>query len=322
MKQTTKKLFLDTEFTGLRQNTTLISMGVTLENFEPSGCSFYAEFSDYDKGQVDEWLKENVISNLKFKDRDDSSDFFVRNKVLHSPCWEVYGNKEFVKEQFLNWLNVLIQNAKFESEEITKFEIVSDCMAYDWVLFCNLLGDTARDLPDIIHYIPIDISTMFWERGIDTDISRESFACPKEKDNTFFGKNKHNALFDAMIIQKCFERMTRDYNLNFAQALPHLLNGELLGNESNQQKYIAFYYVPANSYPAMSPAAQKLFGQNVSVAYKDYLAALTIDGTVEQISLSASDILNDTWYVVNTKQPRLVKNPYLQQLLLKKNQSL
>jgi hypothetical protein len=125
-----------------------------------------------------------------------------------------------------------------------------------------------------------------------------------------------------MIIKKCFERMTRNYNLNFAQALPHLLNGKLLGNESNQNKYIAFWYVSANSYPAMSPAAQKLFGQNALVAYKDYFAALTIDGTVEQVSLSASDILNNTWYVINEKQPRLVKNPYLQQVLLKKNQNL
>lgn len=55
------KVFLDTEFTGLHQNTTLISLGMVTEHNE----SFYAEFTDYDKIQVDEWVQEHVIDNLK-----------------------------------------------------------------------------------------------------------------------------------------------------------------------------------------------------------------------------------------------------------------
>ena len=41
------KVFFDTEFTGLHQNTTLLSIGLVAEN----GRSFYAEFMDYDYGQ-------------------------------------------------------------------------------------------------------------------------------------------------------------------------------------------------------------------------------------------------------------------------------
>ena len=53
------KIFLDTEFTGLHQYTTLISIGIISE----FGDTFYAEFSDYDKNQVDNWIQENVINN-------------------------------------------------------------------------------------------------------------------------------------------------------------------------------------------------------------------------------------------------------------------
>ncbi|WP_376716592.1 hypothetical protein [Vagococcus carniphilus] len=54
------KVFFDTEFTGLHKDTTLISIGLIAEN----GNKFYAEFTDYDKTQIDDWLQENVINNL------------------------------------------------------------------------------------------------------------------------------------------------------------------------------------------------------------------------------------------------------------------
>ena len=42
------KIFFDTEFTGLHQKTTLISIGLVSED----GREFYAELTDYDKSQV------------------------------------------------------------------------------------------------------------------------------------------------------------------------------------------------------------------------------------------------------------------------------
>ena len=59
----TTKVFFDTEFTGLHQKTTLISIGLVSE----CGKTFYAELTDYDKSQIDKWLNDNVISNLMFK---------------------------------------------------------------------------------------------------------------------------------------------------------------------------------------------------------------------------------------------------------------
>ena len=44
------KIFLDTEFTGLHQYTSLLSIGLVDED----GRHFYAEISDYDFTQMDE----------------------------------------------------------------------------------------------------------------------------------------------------------------------------------------------------------------------------------------------------------------------------
>ena len=54
------KLFIDTEFTGLHKGTTLISIGIISE----CGRRFYAELTDYDKTQLNDWLNENVIASL------------------------------------------------------------------------------------------------------------------------------------------------------------------------------------------------------------------------------------------------------------------
>lgn len=59
------KIFFDTEFTGLRQDTTLISIGLISE----TGDTFYAEFTDFDRSMCDDWIEENVIKNLKYYGR-------------------------------------------------------------------------------------------------------------------------------------------------------------------------------------------------------------------------------------------------------------
>ena len=53
-----KKIFFDLEFTGLHKLTTPISIGLVSED----GDKFYAEFTDYDKFQIDNFLKSEVLS--------------------------------------------------------------------------------------------------------------------------------------------------------------------------------------------------------------------------------------------------------------------
>ena len=52
--------FFDTEFTGLRKDTTLISIGIVSD----TGDRFYAELTDYNESMCDEWIEKNVLDHL------------------------------------------------------------------------------------------------------------------------------------------------------------------------------------------------------------------------------------------------------------------
>lgn len=80
----------------------------------------------------------------------------------------------------------------------SEVEVWSDCLAYDWVLFNDIWGG-AFDIPKKIYYIPFDICTLMKIKGVDPDVSREEFAGVEGK--------KHNALHDARVIKKCYEKL-------------------------------------------------------------------------------------------------------------------
>ena len=171
------RLFFDTEFTGLHKGTTIISMSIKAEN----GKTFYAEFNDYDKGQVDDWIQKNVIDNLLH----DNIDFnIMADKV-------VYGNSRQVAKSLREWL-----------QQFDHVEMWSDCLAYDWILF-NDLYTHAFNIPNNVYYIPFDICTLMKIKGVDPDISREEFI-----DNSIEGK-KHNSLYDAKVIEACYNKLMK-----------------------------------------------------------------------------------------------------------------
>ena len=160
------KIFFDTEFTGLHQKTTLISIGMVAED----GREFYCELNDYDQTQIDDWLQDNVIVNLQDKNAKDTKH--LRKAI----------------EEFI--------------EPYEKVEVWSDCLSYDWVLFNQIWGH-AFNIPKKIYYIPFDLCTLFKIKGIDPDVNREKFA---EMTN---GSQKHNALWDAKVIRKCYLKAIR-----------------------------------------------------------------------------------------------------------------
>jgi hypothetical protein len=181
------KLYFYTEFTGLHQKTTLISIGVIAEN----GKTFYAELTDYDKTQIHDWLQTNVIDNL-----------YLKNSGVSSTDVEYVGDVNGLKIALENWF-----------KQFDKVEIWSDCLSYDWVLFCQIFGH-AFNIPKNIYYIPFDICTLFICKGIDADIQREEFAYGDIKDETFlFEKSqeykKHNALWDAKVIKDCYLKLMK-----------------------------------------------------------------------------------------------------------------
>jgi len=183
------KLFFDTEFTGLHQKTTLISIGIISEKGDKI---FHAEFNDYDNTQINDWLKTNVLSKLVISKRKGQPLVNVI-KTVDKEITEVYGNKSQIKKELIKWLKSFNNTVEFWS----------DCLSYDLVLLCNLFGN-AFSVPKNVYYIPFDICTLFKLKNIDPDINREIFAeMPLLKNNT------HNALTDAIIIRACYEKLLR-----------------------------------------------------------------------------------------------------------------
>ena len=187
------KIFLDTEFTGLHQYTTLISIGIISE----FGDTFYAEFSDYDKNQVDNWIQENVINNLCLIGKYNDPTWFHLDNLDDNIHMSVSGNIKYIKMMLDEWFDVVLDN-----NEENNIEIWSDCLSYDWVLFNQLYGN-ALNLPDFIYYIPFDICTFMKLTGVDPDISREEFI-----GNSVEG-DKHNSLYDAKVIKACYDKLIR-----------------------------------------------------------------------------------------------------------------
>ena len=101
----------------------------------------------------------------------------------------VYGHKGFIADSLKSWL-----------EELGLVEMWSDCLAYDWVLF-SLLWGHAFNIPKNVFYIPYDLCTLLKINKIDPDINREEFAGMKN------GAEKHNSLWDAMVIKACYEKL-------------------------------------------------------------------------------------------------------------------
>jgi hypothetical protein len=197
------KLFLDSEFSGLHQATSLISLGIISE----CGKTFYAEFTDYDKTQLDDWLESNVIANTWVTKHNPITSM---GEVVNEDRWadvHVFGSSEYIKPHLEKWLS------QFE-----KIVIWSDCLAYDWVLFNQIWGH-AFSIPKNVYYIAMDICTLFEIRGIDPDVSREEFATntfSEAKEPLLFiykgeqlENKKHNALWDAFIIRECYNKLIK-----------------------------------------------------------------------------------------------------------------
>ena len=191
------KIFFDTEFTGLHQNTTLISIGLVSED----NRTFYAEFNDYDRLQCDDWIKEHVIDNLVMKPpkpgeqeyyhakRDKSNP--IGQDIYNGYSVQLRNNKETIADELALWLS-----------QFGDVEMWSDCLSYDWVLFSQLYGH-AFNIPVNVYYIPFDICTLFKVKGVDPDINREKFAEVEDVNL------KHNSLWDAKVIKMCYEKLMK-----------------------------------------------------------------------------------------------------------------
>lgn len=175
-------IYFDTEFTGLHQRTTLISLGAVSDD----GRTFYAEFTDYKQCQVDEWVEINVLKNLMMPVLEDGRKSYMEAK---DGCIKARGGSQFIAGMFASWLT------QFEEQ----LYLWGDCPAYDWVLLCELFGG-AQHIPECVYYIPLDLETYAVAKGLPYNFSRREMA---SLENAV----QHNALDDAMVIRVCHRKI-------------------------------------------------------------------------------------------------------------------
>ena len=232
------KIYYDAEFTGLTQDTSLISIGLKSE----SGSYFYAEFTDYDEKNLSSWIIENVIGNLIIKEGKevikimnvDGSEVDIVNRSEASPySLMIKGTKQFIAERLIDWM-------KNESDIAgKKIQIYCDCYAYDWVLFNTVISKegNALNIPDFIDYIPIDLSTALKFYNVDPDINREQYIGTKAVENisndipfsnwkSQTSVIKHNSLWDAYVCQECFNKIEGEYS-NQPSGLRSIMDEEI-----------------------------------------------------------------------------------------------
>ena len=155
---------------------------------------FYAEFTDYDQHQMDEWLEGNILKkftlsemgNLTFKKEENS--FFFK------------GDTEWVVNHrwgLKNWLKSFKE----------KIVCAASGNTYDWVLFRSLLKVKYKEeLPEYIDGWSIDIISLFrWEgHQPNGEDFKESFIGQQNHEG------KHHALVDAHVARKMYLKLEQN----------------------------------------------------------------------------------------------------------------
>lgn len=173
-----KVVFIDTEFTGERQYASLVSIAITTLE----GDELYLTFHDFNRGQVNTWLEQNVLNLI-----DDT---------------ESVGRPEGA-ERVYDFLASYSQG--------DKLYFVSAGLSLDMLLLYDLYGEIIglevgqcrfQDLPDYLqNNHGVDLNTLFRCAGYDPEATvRSEFAGGSSE-------NRHNALADVRVVRECFLKL-------------------------------------------------------------------------------------------------------------------
>lgn len=210
-------IYFDTEFTGLRHKTELVSIGVVTD----AGDKFYAEISNvnWEDPLIDDgtkkFLADHVKSYLKFNGQKS-----VVKKDGNN--WTVCDNKSAVGYQFLLWLDEVMPSG----EAIIP---VSDVMYYDMVLLQDMINaaitntsyiESVDNVAKRISPAGIDINRDIAINGVMSGEKNEldplwAFNYSREDilkdygdpDGLLDRQEKHNALYDAEIIRAIYLKL-------------------------------------------------------------------------------------------------------------------
>jgi hypothetical protein len=85
--------------------------------------------------------------------------------------------------------------------------------------------------------------------------------------------------------------------VSFGAAIEALKIGHKVARKGWNGKGMFLYYVPANSYPAVTDIAKQTFPDGL-VPYSAYIAMKTADNKVVPWLASQSDVLEEDWVIV------------------------
>lgn len=185
MKRT--KVFMDCEFTGLVQNTKLISIGMVDEN----GRTFYAEMDNIKYIDINPWIEKNVLIHTILYGNNSCDDLQLEENYVFYSC----NTYHELAACIIEWL-----------EQYDTVELISDVSCYDMVLFCELFGGSLN-LPKKIVPVCYDICqdiAKFYNCSM-----AEAF--DKSREDIVLGFYplpegvKHNALYDAQVIKLLYK---------------------------------------------------------------------------------------------------------------------
>lgn len=155
------RYFLDTEFIERPYTIDLISIGIKCEDER----EFYAENAEADMSMANDFVKKNVIPQLKYSNRSVFYNFDRKSGNI-----EIFGDKKFIADAIKNFINP------------HKPEFWGYYADYDWVAFCWLFGSMV-DLPKGWPMYCLDLKQFADSIGNPKFNKRES--------------SEHNALADA-----------------------------------------------------------------------------------------------------------------------------
>ncbi len=163
------RIFIDTEFTDLRQSARLISLSLVSE----CGKSFYAVFNDFELQQCSPFVKETIIPDIQNIQQNNTLEAFkIKDNTLN------------IVSALKTWLN------QFEA-----IQMWADVPHYDWVLFCELFGG-ALHIPEHIHYMCMDLSSLLLAKNCDYNKKRIDLIDKQDIPEDYV---MHNALSDAQV---------------------------------------------------------------------------------------------------------------------------
>jgi hypothetical protein len=241
-------LYVKFQFTSLSPDAQPISIGIVSDDLlnpkstgEESACiylfgkerfakSFYAEFSDFDINRCDDWVKENVVSKLRYYNNAWGDNAF-KSIEFDDDSITGRGQTESVKMMLHKWLK------QFSDYEI---QFIVDCGTFDWYWMLQLIGEWDKQmvfddtksntvgyipdsfmirlqkLPPNISPVPQDLNDLIaFKKGISVkkafELDREEMAdtlIEVSDQLEYWGKNgKHFALWDAKVIKAIYEKL-------------------------------------------------------------------------------------------------------------------